>query len=51
MLQRTTRLADYGALTFDWLVLLLKSQVQDLVQTALAVLLDHSKLSLHNKWN
>lgn len=51
LLQKATRLADYTALTFDWLVLLLKSQVADLVQTALTVLVSHSDPSKHSKWN
>ena len=51
LLQKATRLADYKSLTFNWLVLLLKSQVADLVQTALSVLVSHSDPSKNSKWN
>ena len=51
LLAKTTQLADYGALTFDWLILLLKCQVQDLVQTGLTVLLQHSDATRNTKRN
>ena len=51
LLQKATRLADYEALTFDWLILLLKCQVADLVQTSLTVLMSHSDPTKHSKWN
>ena len=51
LLQKATRLASYEALNFDWLVLMLKSQVGDLVHTALSVLLNHLEPSKNNRWN
>ena len=51
MLQKTTRLADFEALSFDWLILLLKCQVGELVQAALSVIASLSDPLKNSKWN